>query len=180
MTDSDDILLVKECLEGNPKAFESLVDRYQKPVFNAALRILNGRDDAEEITQTSFVKAFENLSTFDPKYKFFSWLYRIAVNESLNFLSQRRHLDRLTVDIVSQEKTPEEAYDEDQMSLNIQDALMRLKLEYRIVTILKHFHDLSYKDISYILDLPEKTVRSRLFTARERLRTSLLKKGMNK
>jgi len=178
MIEHDDATLVKLCLAGDTKAFEQIVDRYQKKIFNIALRIATDQDDAEDITQSVFVKAYERLNTFDPKYKLFSWLYRIAINESLNFVGQRQNLQRLDEAEVSKELSPEETLDTAINSEAVQNALMKLKLEHRVVIVLKHFQELSYREISYILDLPEKTVKSRLFTAREQLRRVLLRKAL--
>ena len=79
--------LVRECLGGDEHAFEILLRRFQGPVFNAILRMVRDRDEAADLTQTAFLKAYEQLSSFDPRHKFFSWLYRIAVNEALNHIS---------------------------------------------------------------------------------------------
>lgn len=178
MTELDDLTLVKDCLGGDTKAFESIIDKYQKPIFNVALRMVNDYEDAQDITQSVFVKAFENLNTFNPKFKFFSWIYRMALNESINFLKQRKHHEALQPAILSREKTPEEHYEDIEMCERIQDALMYLPIDYRAAIILKHFEDFSYKEMSVILDLPEKTVKSRLFTARQQLKDILLKQGI--
>jgi RNA polymerase sigma-70 factor (ECF subfamily) len=181
MTDrpeQDDLELVRKCLSGDVRAFEYLVDRYQKTVFNAALRIMGSYQDAEDATQSTFLKAYENLKSFNPKYKFFSWLYKIAVNESLNSISQRKQPEELDEDFASRDKTPEEIYRDLELTENIQDALMGLEPEYRIIVILKHFHEFSYKEIGQILDLSEKTIKSRLFTARQLLRNTMLRGGI--
>lgn len=178
MTEPDDMILVRQCLQGNTKAFEAIVDKYQKTIFNVALRMTNDEQDAEDIAQSVFMKAFEKLETFNPHYKFFSWLYRMAVNESLNLINQRKCFQELDESFVSKEKTPEESYEQNEMTQNIEIALMHLAPEQRALIVLKHFQDLSYKEISYILDVPEKTVKSRLFTARHLLKDILLKKGL--
>ncbi|MBI4427646.1 MAG: sigma-70 family RNA polymerase sigma factor [Ignavibacteriales bacterium] len=178
MSDKSDSALVKECLSGNKKCFEELVNRYQKPVFNVALRIINNYDDATEIAQTTFIKAFENLHTFDTKRKFFSWLYRIATNESLNYLKARKQHELLSDDHVSHERTPDQRFDEAETDEQLQNALMQLNQDYRIVLVLCHFHNLSYKEISSILDIPEKTVKSRLFSARKNLKELLEREDM--
>lgn len=178
MTEQDDLMLVRQCLEGNTKAFESIVDKYQKAIFNVAFRMVSDYDDAEDIAQSVFIKAFEKLATFNPKYKFFSWLYRMAVNESLNFLNQRKRLQELDKNFVSKTKRPDEAYDDIELSQNIQNALMHLKPDYRAILVLKHFEDFSYEEIGYVLGIPEKTVKSRLYTARQLLKDILLKKGI--
>lgn len=157
-----------------------LVEKYQKTIFNVVLRMTDHYEESEDITQTVFVKAFQKLDTFNPHYKFFSWLYRIAVNESLNFLKQRKHLVELdeSLNLLSNEKSPEDQYDVLETSRDIQQALMDLKTQYRTVIILKHFQNLSYREISLILGVKEKTVKSRLFTARQQLKNILLQKGI--
>jgi RNA polymerase sigma-70 factor (ECF subfamily) len=179
MIEQDDLGFVERCLSGDNKAFEAIVEKYQKPVFNAVFRIVNDYDDSEDVTQAAFVKAYEKLRSFNRKYKFFSWLYRIAVNESINFVNSRKNLEELSESVMSNEKTPDETLDGIDSSERIRDALLDLKLEYRTVVVLKHFQNLSYQEISYIIDVPEKTVKARLFAARERLKGILLRKGFS-
>jgi RNA polymerase sigma-70 factor (ECF subfamily) len=170
--------LVKECLDGNQRAFGSLVDRYQKVVFNVAYRMLNDYDAAEDITQTVFIKGYERLDSFNPKYRFFSWLYRIAINESLNHINQHKRLTELSPDMVSRDKTPDEIYSDTELSLKMGEALMELAPDYRTAIVLRHFRNLSYKEMSEILQIAEKTVKSRLFTGRQLLRKVLVARGM--
>ena len=89
MNEDRDIALLNDCKRGDRKALDSLVRRYERPVYNAAYRMLGNPDEAADVTQTVFLKAFENLDRFNPKYKFFSWIYRIAINESINQLKKR-------------------------------------------------------------------------------------------
>ena len=179
MTSSDDNDLVKRCLSGDQKAFESLLDRYQKPIFNVALRMVGDADDAADLTQTVFVRAYEKLGTYNDHYKFFSWLYKIAVNASINFLEQRKRYDVLTDREVSQEPLVEDQVDASDRVEKLETAILELSTEYRIVIVIRHFHDLSYDEMGRILDLPEKTVKSRLFTARQLLKEILLKAGLS-
>lgn len=175
----DDVKLVKASLDGDRSGFETIVDKYKKTVFNIAIRVINDYDDAEDITQIVFIKAYENLETFDSKHKFFSWLYRIAINESLNFLNQKKRFEEIdTENLSTEEKNPEENYYHSEVSRNIEKALMDLNIDYRLVVILRHFQGLSYDEIGYVLDVPEKTIKSRLFTARSLLKDILSKKGM--
>jgi len=178
MTELGDFHYVKECLRGHPNAFEPLIDKYQKPIFNAALKMLSNYEDAQDVTQSVFVKAFEKLDSFDPKYKFFSWIYRMVINESINFLKKRRWIEELDSNIVTLDKNPERKLDEIELSERVQTALMKLRMDYRVVIILKHFENLSYREIGYILDIPEKKVKSRLFISRQLLRDILVAKGM--
>ena len=178
MTDEDDVAAVRQCLTGDVNAFERIVDKYQKTIYNVVLRVVNDCEDAEDITQCVFIKAFENLKSFDSRYRLFSWLYKIAFNESLNFIGPRKRIRELDDNLASSEKKPDEVYLEIEMSKNIENALMRLDPLYRVVIVLRHFQDLSYREMSYVLEVPEKTVKSRLFTARQLLRGMLLRKIM--
>ncbi|HEX9615371.1 MAG TPA: RNA polymerase sigma factor, partial [Bacteroidota bacterium] len=164
-------------LNGNDKAFEILVERYQKPIYNLAYRFSADRQDAEDITQSAFVKAFEKLGTFKPRYKFFSWLYKIAVNESINFLNRKKKFDVFDEHFHSGAGS-NDGFRDHEMTEKIDRALLELKPDYRIVVILNHFQDLSYREIGYVLDVRENTVKSRLFSARKKLKSLLLKKGI--
>jgi len=178
MSENDDIKDVNECLKGNGKAFERLIDRYQKALFNTAIRMVNDYDDAKDITQTAFIKAFEKLDSFKPEYKFFSWLYRILVNESLNFIGKQRQHMPLEQDIISTADTPEEKFNRDQVSRTIDEAIGALPVDYRMAIVFRHFADLSYQELSYVLNLPVKTVKSRLYTARQKLSRVFTEKGL--
>jgi len=173
---SDDQILVTECLKGNKNSFEEIVEKYYKIIYRLAHRIMRNSDDAEEITQRVFVKAYENLGTYNSKFKFFSWLYRITLNESINFSKRKDFSEELNEKHKTTEGNPETIYDQTEINENIQNALMELDLLYRIPVVLKHFMDYSYKEIGTLLDVPEKTVKSRLFTGRQLLKDILVKK----
>lgn len=170
--DERDRALVREYLEGQRDAAGGLVDRYQKRLFNVALRMLDNAQDAEDVTQTVFFNAFTKLRTYDPRYRFFSWIYRMTVNESLNVIKRRKR----TVTLEDEAAIPAPGAAPDH-GTEVQDrvgrALMRLSPDDRAVVVLKHFVSFSYEEIADVLEIPVKTVKSRLFTARERLRITL-------
>jgi len=172
----DDRQLVQECLKGSKNAFEQLVDKYNKVIFNLAYRMTGKTDDAEDITQKAFIKAYEKLESYNPKFEFYSWLYRIAVNESLNFLKAKRKYKELDPDMITGEKNPEECCLDNELGLRVQAAIMELDPRYRILVLLNHFQSCSYKEISHTLNIPEKTVKSRLFTARKLLKEIIIQK----
>jgi RNA polymerase sigma-70 factor (ECF subfamily) len=178
MIENTDKNLVQACLAGNTRAFEALIDKYQKKVFNIVYRMTYNYDDAEDITQSVFIKIYEKLTSFNPKFKFFSWLYRIALNESLNLMNQKKRMTELDADLLTIEKTPEQEYDELELSERIQDALMEIEPDHRALIVLKHFEGFSYPEIAYILDLSEKKVKSRLFSARQVLKNVLITQGI--
>jgi len=165
---NDDADCVASCLGGDTGAFEPLVRRYERVVFTVAYRLLGDYEDARDATQNAFVKAFEKLETFDPDRRFFSWLYRIAVNESLNLRRGRRPQEALP-DRLESASRAEERLEARERRDRVQAAIDRLSAEQRDVIILRHFVELSYEAIGEALDVPEKTVKSRLFSARQRL-----------
>ena len=173
MKERTDKELVKGCLRGEKRCFEELVDRYEKPVYNMAFRVAGSRDDAEDITQSAFVKVFENLSSFDQDRKFFSWLYRIALNEALNFKRAQKDSSGTAEYLVSEDTNVHERIEELEEQQRIERALFRLHEDLRAVIVLHYFSECSYNDISFILDIPERTVKSRLYEAREKLRRIL-------
>lgn len=169
--DDLDRTLVRRYLEGERAAGDELVNRFHRSVFNVALRMLGNVQDAEDVTQTTFGNAFAALDSYDPKYRFFSWIYRMTVNESLNTLKRRREVVSLdgSFDIPAGDASTESDAEE-----RVGRALLQLKPDDRAVVVLRHFVSFSYEEISDVLDVPVKTVKSRLFTARERLRESLV------
>jgi RNA polymerase sigma-70 factor (ECF subfamily) len=177
MGDDSDGALVRRCREGDRRAFADLVTRYEKPVYNAALRMLHDREDARDITQAVFLKVYEHLADYDPRYRFYSWIYRIALNESINALHRRKPLAAIDLDEPDDEPGPEEAAGQRQLGERLAAAIMGLSTEYRSVIVLRHFLDCSYEDIATILELPEKTVKSRLFSARQSLRVAMQARG---
>lgn len=169
MTINDDERLIVECLNGNKNAYGILVDRYQKPIFNTALRMVKDYDSAADITQNAFIKAYETLDRFDKNKKFFSWMYKIMLNEALNYIKNKKKFSEVPATIEDPQKKPDEIFQEKRLNLKVENAVNQLDIEHKIIIILRHFIDLSYIDISFILDIPEKTVKSRLYTARKKL-----------
>lgn len=168
---------MRRCLEGEGDAASDLVDRYQRRLFNVALRMLGNVQDAEDVTQTVFGNAFVSLKRFDPKYRFFSWIYRMAVNESLNTIKRRKGM--VTLDDHSPIPAPGGPTDHAAEAADrVGKALMDLKPDDRAVVVLRHFVSFSYEEMAEVLDVPVRTVKSRLFTARERLRLALLERGV--
>jgi RNA polymerase sigma-70 factor (ECF subfamily) len=178
MTKQDDAKLVQASLRGDLQAFEQLIVLYQRPLFNLAYRLTGVREDAEDIVQAVLVKSFEHLGSYDPRYKFFSWVYRMTVNETINFLRVRQKGQSLSESMASELESPEEVYEQRELSRQIDEALGSLTLDYRVVVVLKHFVDLSYSEIAQVLEIPEKTVKSRLYTARQLMCRVLQDKGV--
>ncbi len=164
---ADDAALVRRCLEGETAAFEALVARYQRLAFTVALRMVGDYEDARDATQNTFVKAFEKLASYEPRYRFFSWMYRILLNECLNVRRGRHPTDELTTEQVSEGQS--DSVEAAERRRAIKAALLELPVHYREVIVLRHFAQMSYEEMSVALGVPVKTVKSRLHTARVQL-----------
>ncbi len=178
MSNTLEIALIEKCKSGDREALGELLGQYQKPVYNAAYRILGNPDDAADVTQAVFLKVFENLDRYDPKYRFFSWIYRIAVNESINQNKRGSRTQPLDDREIPARGGPDAALESNNLSEQIQGGLMALNENYRMVVVLRHFSDFSYREIGAILDIPEKTVKSRLYSARQAMKETLQARGV--
>ena len=167
---NDDCVWVARCLRGDGSAFEPIVRRYQRVLFSVAHRMLGNYEDALDATQNAFIRAYEGLDSYDPNRRFFSWIYRIVVNECLNVRRARRPVEALSDTLEDAAADgPLESVAALEQSASIDAALIRLSEDHRLVLVLRHFADLSYSEMSDALGVPEKTVKSRLFEARHRL-----------
>ena len=176
MSNDPDLALVERYRKGDTAAFTELVIRYQRPIYNAAFWILHSADDARDVAQDVFLRVAEHFDEFDGQHRFFSWIYRIAVNEALNLLRRNGHEEWLDDEIDlpgADTANPESLAGDAERSRHIRRALMCLSRNDRTVLVLRHFSECSYQEIADILEIDEKTVKSRLFEARHRLRDAL-------
>jgi len=160
--------LIRQVVEGETDRFEVLVQRYERVVYNVAYRMLHDRAAAQDAAQIAFIRAFEKLSTFDRhQHRFFSWIYRIVVNECLN---QRRRPATESLRLVPPvRRDPGESLDRERRRVALQKAIEALPPEHRDVVVLRHYGDCSYDEIAATLGIPMVTVKSRLYSARQRL-----------
>lgn len=175
MTKNDDTELVNACRNGSREAFDELVRRYQGPVYNLALRILGNVDDAMDATQTTFLNAYRRLDSFDATRRFFNWLYSIAVHEALDVRARRGRATEVPVgdELSSPAANPEVELAGKDSERRLLKALRGLSAEERALVALRHFQGLSYAEIAETMSLSIELVRSRLFSARQRLRRTL-------
>jgi RNA polymerase sigma-70 factor (ECF subfamily) len=178
MDSNRDHELINRCRQGDRVALGQLVKEYERPIYNAAYRVVGSPDDAADVTQVVFLKVFERLDQYNPKFKFFSWIYRIAINEAINHRNRTRNEQVLEEDQFVSAESPERSLNDKQLSDVLQSSLMELQEDYRVVVVLRHFSDLSYRDISEVLHIPEKTVKSRLYSARQIMKNHLADRGM--
>jgi RNA polymerase sigma-70 factor (ECF subfamily) len=172
----DDNELVYEVIHGNISSFEVLIDRYQKTILNMMLRMVGDIETAKDLTQDVFVKAYEKMGGFDFRFRFFSWIYRITVNEAINWNKKKPITERLEkIDLINSGGS--ETIAAETKSNLLHRELRKLDADYRVLVLLKYYCGLSYEEITEATRIPVKKVRSRLFIAREQLRKGLIENG---
>lgn len=176
MVAKEDNELVSEVIRGNVNAFEILVNRYQKIIFKMVLRMVGNTETAKDLTQDIFVKAFEKMGTFNFNFRFFSWIYRIGINETLTWIRRHPRLDQLqhAEHLASEDTDPNRKENNNGM---LDTGMQELSSDYRSLLVLKYYNGLSYEEMAEVHNISVEKVRSRLFTAREQLRKILIKKG---
>lgn len=188
-TTDEDYNLVSLCKKGNVDAFEVLVRKQQKRMLNIAYRMIGNYEDACEIVQDAFVSAYKGIKDFEEKSRFSTWLYTIVLNLSRNRLKQlkiKRYREefsfndpvitddsQINKEPASGETTILERLERRDVQQKVQGCINSLDNEFRAVLILRDIHGFSYDEISDMLKIPEGTVKSRLFRARDALRDCL-------
>ena len=183
----NDFHLVEKAKEGSQKAYADLMQRYKDSIHFMALKMVNNKDDAMDLTVETFAKAFENLEKYKPDFAFSTWLFRIATNNCIDFIRKKKisttSIDSMVDDdgddrplqIRSDTLNPEETSIKKQQNEQLKEIVERLPSRYRTLIMLRYFEELSYEEIAQQLDLPLGTVKAQLFRARD-----LLSNVMNK
>lgn len=189
MTLEQEAAIVRKVLGGDANAFETLVLEYEKNVYNIALRMTGNSEDAADMTQEAFIKAYNSLQSFRGDSKFSVWLYRIVSNVCLDFLrsKNRRPTVSLSVedddgedaqlDVADESQSPELLLDRKLTRDSVRRGLDSLPPDYRQILLLREIQGLSYDEIAQALSLEVGTVKSRIFRARKRLCTFLIDDG---
>ena len=189
MTREQEAAIVRKVLGGDANAFETLVLEYEKNVYNIALRMTGNSEDAADMTQEAFIKAYNSLQSFRGDSKFSVWLYRIVSNVCLDFLrsKNRRPTVSLSVedddgedaqlDVADESQSPELLLDRKLTRDSVRRGLDSLPPDYRQILLLREIQGLSYDEIAQALSLEVGTVKSRIFRARKRLCTYLIDDG---
>lgn len=174
--EESDELWVARALQ-DPQAYEELVRRYQKRLYNLACRLTGDQEEAQDLAQEALVRAYNALARFRQGERFSPWIYKIATNLCINYLRRRRF--RVPLDeeapFVDGALTPEQALEREETRVTVQEAILALPDQYRAVVLLRHQQELSYSDIASALGLPLGTVKTHLFRAREMLNKILSK-----
>ena len=170
--------LIREARAGNHRAFQGLVERHMKQTYNVAFGFVGDHDSAEDITQEVFVKVHSKLSSFRGEAEFSTWLYRITLNLSLNYLKQRKRKTERTVELMEGALGNADSHDNHAENIeqraHIEQALHELPTLQRAAVILRHLDGLSTRQVSQILKCSEGTVKTHLFRGLKKMRSKLL------
>jgi RNA polymerase sigma factor (sigma-70 family) len=184
---TDDYQLVLEAINGNQKAYETLMNRYRHSVYHAMFKMVNNRDDADDLTIEAFGKAFHKLPSYAPSYAFSTWLFRIAINNCIDYIRKKR-LKTFSIDdtmkadgdsqfsqnLSNYEPDPEHMMMHEQKIAHVRRLVEKLSTKYRAMIELRYYEELSYEEIAQEMNLPLGTVKAQLFRAKEILYQQLL------
>jgi RNA polymerase sigma-70 factor (ECF subfamily) len=178
--------LVKRARRGDLSAYDELVRRYQERIYATIYHMTSNHEDANDLAQESFIKAFHALKSFKGGSSFYTWVYRIAVNKTINFLKQRKNRVQMSLDDLDfnaehdpdlvaliSEKTPRREINITELQEKLNEAMQKLSESHRLVVTLHDVQGLSHEEIAKIMDCNIGTVRSRLFYARQQMQAYL-------
>ena len=177
----DEIITMQRCRRGSPEAFESLVNRYMKDAYFIALGFVGNREDAMDLSQEAFVRAYRNMKHIKPGRRFFPWFYQILKNLCISHLRKRRYRRASSLDgedcpevaATTDCFSPEVVAERNETKDKVWQAISKLDPKHREVIILRHFQNMSYDQIAEALFCNKGTVTSRLYYARKRLQELL-------
>lgn len=182
----DESLLVKKARQGDLEAYDELVRRYQERIYATVYHMTANHEDANDLAQEAFIKAFQALKSFKGGSSFYTWVYRIAVNKTINFLKQRKNRAQMSLDDLDfnaehdpdlialiSEKTPRREINLTELQEKLNEAMQKLSEPHRLVVTLHDIQGLSHEEIAEIMGCNIGTVRSRLFYARQQLQAHL-------
>jgi RNA polymerase sigma-70 factor (ECF subfamily) len=183
---TDELVLVNRARKGDLAAYDELVQRYQQRIYATVYHMTSNHEDANDLAQEAFIKAFQALKSFKGGSSFYTWVYRIAVNKTINFLKQRKNRSQISLndldfnaehdpDLVAliSDKTPRREANLSELQEKLNEAMQRLSEPHRLVVALHDIQGLSHDEIAKIMECNIGTVRSRLFYARQQLQAYL-------
>ncbi len=182
----DEMVLVKQARQGDLGAYDELVRRYQERIYATVYHMTANHEDANDLAQEAFIKGFQALKSFKGGSSFYTWIYRIAVNKTINFLTQRKSRSQMSLDDLDfnaehdpdlvaliSDKTPRREVNLTELQEKLNTAMQKLSEPHRLVVTLHDVQGMSHEEIAEIMDCNIGTVRSRLFYARQQLQAYL-------
>ena len=183
---NEDTELVALAQKGSTNSFNKLVDKYHSRIYSLTYQMTSNREDAEDLTQEIFIKAFEALPRFKGRSSFYTWLYRIGINKTINFRKKRNRNRPISIDALDQDITYDEVYAEldskdsplrhmglNELQVKLNEAMQKLSLKHRTVVVMHDIEGIPHDEIAKIVGVSVGTIRSRLFYARRQLQADL-------
>ena len=183
---NEDLELVALAQKGSTNSFNKLVDKYHSRIYSLTYQMTSNREDAEDLTQEIFIKAFEALPRFKGRSSFYTWLYRIGINKTINYRKKRNRNRPISIDALDQDITYDEVYAEldskdsplrhiglNELQVKLNEAMQRLSLKHRTVVVMHDIEGIPHDEIAKIVGVSVGTIRSRLFYARRQLQADL-------
>jgi RNA polymerase sigma-70 factor (ECF subfamily) len=188
-TEPSDYEIVLRAQGGSEAAYRELLGRYQRPVFSLIYRMVRDREQAEDLAQETFVRVFNHIGRYDPQFKFSSWIFKIATNLTIDAMRKKDvptvsidgsryavtsdEIEATTITVASDDENPEELLLARELGGEIEQAISRLRPEYRTAILLRHVEGHAYEEIAEIMALPLGTVKTYIHRARNELRGML-------
>lgn len=188
-TEISDHELVARAQKGSQAAYRELLGRYQRPVFSLIYRMVRDREQAEDLSQETFVRVFNHIDRYDPKFKFSSWIFKIATNLTIDAMRKKEpqtvsidgsryaetsdEVEATTITVESGDENPEELLEAKQLGDEIERAIGKLRPEYRTAILLRHVDGREYQEIAEIMALPLGTVKTYIHRGRNELKNTL-------
>ena len=182
----EDLILVQNAQQGDVAAYDELVRRYQERIYSTIYHMTSNHEDAVDLAQETFIKGFQALRSFKGDSSFYTWVYRIAVNKTINFLKQRKNKQQMSLDDLDfnaehdpdlvaliSDKTPRREVNLAELQEKLNEAMLKLSEPHRLVVTLHDVQGMSHEEIAKIMECNIGTVRSRLFYARQQLQAHL-------
>ena len=183
---NEDTELVALAQEGSTNSFNKLVDKYHSRIYSLTYQMTSNREDAEDLTQEIFIKAFEALPRFKGRSSFYTWLYRIGINKTINYRKKRNRNRPISIDALEQDITYDEVYAEldskdsplrhiglNELQVKLNEAMQKLSFKHRTVVVMHDIEGIPHDEIAKIVGVSVGTIRSRLFYARRQLQADL-------
>ena len=183
---NEDTELVALAQKGSTNSFNKLVDKYHSRIYSLTYQMTSNREDAEDLTQEIFIKAFEALPRFKGRSSFYTWLYRIGINKTINYRKKRNRNRPLSIDALDQDISYDEVYAEldskdsplrhiglNELQVKLNEAMQKLSLKHRTVVVMHDIEGIPHDEIAKIVGVSVGTIRSRLFYARRQLQADL-------
>lgn len=185
-----DYKLIQQAIGGNQQAYQELMSRYRNAIFHQMYKMVSNREDADDLTQEAFSKAFHKLPTYEPNYAFSTWLFKIARNNAIDYIRKKK-IHFMSIDdpiqansnhdhsshIPSNTLNPEQVFIHGQKVSMVRQVMGKLSYKYRLMIELRFFEELSYDEIARELDIPLGTVKAQLFRAKEVMRDLMQQPG---